>query len=137
MEQCTYFGYGPTESYVDKKEGTWLDRFEGKVEEMFEPYIYPQENSSHCGTEYCILSDGTGELKITSEKPFSFSVSEYEWEELERKEHDHELEKCGDTILHLDYYMSGVGTGSCGPEVRPEYRLTEKEFRAQFTMEWK
>ena len=137
VDRCTYFGYGPTESYVDKKEGTWLDRFEGKVEEMFEPYIFPQENSSHCGTEYCILSDGKERLKITSEKPFSFSVSEYEWEELERKNHDFELEKCGDTVLHLDYYMSGVGTGSCGPEVRPEYRLTEKNFCAQFTLAWK
>lgn len=137
MERCTYFGYGPAESYVDKKEGTWLDRFSGNVEDMFEPYIFPQENSSHCGTEYCILSDGTGEMKITSEKPFSFSVSRYEWEELERKAHDFELEECGDTVLHLDYYMSGVGTGSCGPQTRPEYRFTEKDFCAQFAIEWK
>lgn len=136
LNRCTYYGYGPGESYVDKKEGCYLDRFCAPVAEMFEDYIRPQENSSHCGTQYCILSDEETELLIASAKDFSFSVSEYAREELEEKRHHFELEKSGYTILHLDYYMSGVGTGSCGPVTRPEYRLEEKNFCFVFTLEW-
>lgn len=137
LSHCAYYGYGPLESYVDKKCGCWLDRFEAEVNEMFEDYIRPQENSSHCGTEYCILSDENVSLEITSPRPFSFNVSEYMWEELEKKKHNFELNKSDYTVLHLDYFMSGVGTGSCGPETRPEYRLTEKNFRAVFVLDWK
>lgn len=136
LNQCSYYGYGPMESYVDKKEGCYLDRFTSPVSEMFEDYIKPQENSSHCGTEYCELSDEDTLLRISSERPFSFNVSEYTREELEKKGHHFELEKSGYTILHLDYYMSGVGTGSCGPMTRPEYRLEEKEFCFEFTLDW-
>lgn len=119
-----------------KKEGCYLGRFERTVSEMFEDYIRPQENSSHCGTEYCTLSDGERELAVSS-RPFSFNVSHYEWEELERKTHHFELEESDFTILHLDYFMSGVGTGSCGPVTREEYCLTEKEFTAVFQLTWR
>lgn len=136
MDTCTYYGFGPRESYVDKKAGCYLGRFTDKVGSMFEDYIRPQENSSHCGTEYCTLTDGFAQLQATSRQPFSFQVSEYEWEELARKAHNFELEKSGFTILHLDYFMSGVGTGSCGPVTRPEYRLEEKEFTVYFELIW-
>ena len=136
MDTCTYYGFGPRESYVDKKAGCYLGRFTDKVGSMFEDYIRPQENSSHCGTEYCTLTDGFAQLQATSRHPFSFQVSEYEWEELARKAHNFELEKSGFTILHLDYFMSGVGTGSCGPVTRPEYRLEEKEFTVYFELNW-
>lgn len=136
LDTCTYFGYGPSESYVDKKAGCYRDRFTERVQEMFENYIRPQENSSHCETEYCLLSGDGAQLAVTSDRPFSFNVSEYTWEELAAKTHSFELEKAGNTILHLDYAMSGVGTGSCGPGVRPEYRLSDRKFTATFCMAW-
>ena len=67
-------------------------------------------------------------IEFASEKSFSFSVSEYTREELERKTHNFELEKSEYTVLHLDYGMTGVGTGSCGPYTYDKYRFKEKDF---------
>lgn len=75
-------------------------------------------------------------MVVTSPRPFSFQVSEYLWEELDRKTHHFQLEKSGCTVLHVDYGMGGLGTGSCGPQTRPEYWLAEKEFTFAFSIDW-
>lgn len=135
-ETCRYFGRGPFECYRDKKEGTYIGRFEAAIDDLFEDYIRPQENGSHCDTEEVELSKKGGKLSVRAKTPFSFQVSRYLWEELERKAHNFELEKSGYTVLHVDYGMSGLGTGSCGPVTRPEYRLNEKEFTFVFRVAW-
>jgi len=128
LSKCEYFGYGPTESYIDKHEGCYMDRFTDNVSNMFENYIRPQENSSHYNSEYCALMSDDTKLLFTSERSFSFSVSEYTREELENKTHNIMLEKSGYTVLHIDYGMTGLGTGSCGPFTFEQYRFKEKEF---------
>lgn len=74
LDTCTYFGFGPGESYVDKKEGCYRDRFTSRIKDMFENYIRPQENGSHCGTEYLSLTDGHTSLRISSENPSVFRL---------------------------------------------------------------
>ncbi len=105
-----------------------MDRFTDNVSNMFENYIRPQENSSHYNSEYCALMSDDTKLLFTSERSFSFSVSEYTREELENKTHNIMLEKSGYTVLHIDYGMTGLGTGSCGPFTFEQYRFKEKEF---------
>ncbi|MBR6874107.1 MAG: glycoside hydrolase family 2 [Ruminococcus sp.] len=50
LDSAEWFGYGPRESYIDKHRASYVGRFSAKVSEMYEPYIRPQENSSHFGT---------------------------------------------------------------------------------------
>lgn len=129
-----YYGYGPFESYLDKHRASTLGIYADTVENAFENYLKPQENSSHMGCRYVTLSDGGTSLTASSETPFSFNVSEYTQEELREKQHAHELKKCGDTVFCLDYKMSGVGSNSCGPQLLPKYRLDEEEFTFSFTL---
>ena len=42
--------------------------------------------------------------------------------------HNFELEECGDTVLCLDYALSGIGSNSCGPSLAPEYRFDDEAF---------
>ncbi len=132
--QVEYFGYGPYESYEDKHRASRLGVYAQSVSAMFENYLRPQENSSHMGCRYATLTDGAYSLTASSEKPFSFNVSEYTQEELKGKKHAWELTKCGDTVFCLDYRMSGVGSNSCGPQLLPQYRLDEAEFEFHFTL---
>ncbi len=126
---CNYFGYGPTESYRDKNLSTYKCSFTSDVEKMHEDYIKPQENGSHYDCEYVVLNhaDGKHQLKVTADR-FDLNVSEYSQEELASKDHNYELEKCGYTVLCVDYKNSGVGSNSCGPELLPQYRLNDAEF---------
>ena len=119
----SYYGYGPTESYCDKHQACRIGTYSAKVCEMYEPYIRPQENSSHFGTKRLTVTNGADTLEVSSGAGFSFNVSEYTQEELARKGHRHELEKCGYTVLCADFAMAGVGSNSCGPKLAEKYRV--------------
>jgi beta-galactosidase len=129
-----YFGYGPYESYIDKHRSSHIGFFEQEVSEMFEDYIFPQENSSHCGCRYLRVNNPTASsnLIVTSEQEFAFNISEYTQEELTKKAHNYELEKAPYTVVCVDYKQSGIGSNSCGPELLPQYRLEEEKFSFTF-----
>ena len=58
---------------------------------------------------------------------FSFNASHYTPENLTDAKHPYELEKKPETIIHLDYKMSGLGSNSCGPKLIDKYRLNENK----------
>lgn len=137
-DSVVYYGYGPTESYIDKHRSSYLGLFEQKVEEMHEDYIFPQENSSHWGCRYLQLNNQTSapSYVFTGGKDFSFNVSEYTQEELTKKNHNYELEKSPYTVVCLDYKQSGIGSNSCGPELLHQYRLAEAQLECSFTIQF-
>ncbi|MBR1864783.1 MAG: glycoside hydrolase family 2 [Ruminococcus sp.] len=136
-ENVRYFGYGPNESYIDKHRSSYMGTFCARVSEMYEPYLRPQENSSHWNTGELTVSGGSGTVRLTSDNGFSFSVSEYTQEELAAKRHAYELEKSGYTVLCADFAMSGVGTNSCGPVLMEKYRVPMKGLKSSITFEIK
>lgn len=132
-KKVKYFGYGPIESYNDKKAAAYPAVFKSDVADLFEDYIVPQENGSHCGCRYMSLSNGVNEIYITG-RDFSFNASYYTIEELTEKCHDYELEESGNTELCIDYRQSGIGSNSCGPELKEEERV-QGEFEFEFGIE--
>lgn len=127
-DQARYFGYGPQESYVDKHQSSWLGRFSTTAAQNHQDYLRPQENGSHWGCrELRVYGGGLG-LEVAAAKPFSFNLSPYTQEQLTQATHNYRLEPCGETVLCLDYAMSGIGSNSCGPALAPSYRLEERAF---------
>ena len=125
FENVSYYGYGPNESYIDKRRSSYLGRFESTVSDMHEDYIRPQENGSHYGCIEVSLSTGSDSINISG-SGFSFNASHYTQEELALKKHNFELEESGYTILCIDAQMAGVGSNSCGPALKQKYRSTDR-----------
>lgn len=136
-DKVVYFGYGPTESYVDKHHACRFDRFECDADGLYEPYLKPQENGSHYGCTEVSVSGGGRKVDVCAGAPFSFNLSHYTQEELTEKKHRHELTKADDTVLCVDLAQSGVGSRSCGPELMDKYRVNGTHFEAtlQFVFE--
>ncbi|MNB70350.1 Evolved beta-galactosidase subunit alpha [compost metagenome] len=134
-EEVEYFGKGPHESYIDKGRSTKTGKYLTTVDDLFEDYIMPQENGSHNETEWVIVSSELGMgLRFDSGTPFSFNASHYTPEDLTEAGHNYELSRRPETIVHLDYRMSGVGSNSCGPALLAPYRLDEKEFEFELSI---
>lgn len=130
-----YLGYGPSASYCDKRRASYYGEFMSDVSTMHEDYIKPQENSSHYGTTYLDVGRiRDASLIVRGEKPFSFNVSEYTQEELTSKAHNFELEKSPYTVLCIDSHMSGIGSGSCGPQLHEKYQVNETRLHLDFTI---
>lgn len=117
----TYLGYGAGESYIDKHQATKLGIYSTTAGENHVDYLKPQENGSHYGCFY-VQNDM---IRVESGQPFSFNLSPYTQEELTQKKHSYELVCSGYDVLCIDYKMSGIGSNSCGPNLKPQYRLIE------------
>lgn len=129
------------ESYPDKKNYAYKDYSSFSVDEDFTNYTVPQECGSRADTDWFIVSDkgAVGNLrniKISSDKAFSFSVLPYSTLELNAAAHNWQLGKSKKNTVCVDYKMSGVGSNSCGPELDERYRLSEKKIDFSFNIEF-
>ena len=132
VKDAEYFGYGPFESYIDKRRASRKDLFRDTVKGMYEPYLKPQENGSRYGCTYLCLSGRDGGVRVSG-ADFSFNASEYTQEELTRKQHAFELEKSGYTVLCVDRRQAGIGSNSCGPRLLKQYELRDDlGFKVEF-----
>ena len=125
FEAVEYVGYGPYESYIDKRRASFKDTFADTVSELHEDYLKPKENGSHWGCEELTLTSATGAKLHVFGDDFSFNASHYTEEELTLKKHNFELTECGHTVLCLDGEMAGIGTNSCGPKLQKKYQTTD------------
>ena len=131
-QKVTYLGYGPGGSYVDFRQAQSYGCYTAEVAD-YEPFIFPQENHSHWGTEWLML----GDLAVkTQDKPFSFNASCYSQEQLDRARHNYELVPEAHTVLCLDARMSGLGSGSCGPQLAEQYQVNEETFSFDWLLQF-
>lgn len=127
-EHVEYFGYGPHESYVDKHRSTRKSRFDTTVDFSHENYLKPQENGSHYKTEWATVSNSLGMgLLFIGMDDFSFNVSHYTPHDLTNASHPFKLKRREETIVNIDYGLSGIGSNSCGPELLHAYRLSQSD----------
>lgn len=132
LENVTYYGLGPVENYIDKKHAAYHGLFEDTVSGLHEDYIRPQENGAHGDCDYVVLESNDMKVTVVSTEGFSFNASHYTQEELTQKAHNFELEKCGSTVLCIDYRHNGIGSASCGPELLSKYRLVDETIDFSF-----
>ena len=115
----------------------------GKVEEQFENHIMPQENGNKTDVRWVALTNirGTG-LLIDGEDVINTSARHYTDENLTEAAHTNELKRIDEIVLNIDHLVSGVGSGSCGPQTLEQYRVKPRptsftvRFRAFSKDEW-
>jgi beta-galactosidase len=129
FEKFTWFGRGPYESYVDRKEACFESVYNSTVSEQWENYVVPQETGNKEDVRWISLRNdsGAGLLFIAPEK-MSASATHYKPEDIyanrnNRKKHPYELTFSDHTIVSLNALMRGLGNASCGPDVMPQYEL--------------
>lgn len=127
----SYVGYGPHESYADKHHLAQYGKFCASLNDEY-VYLRPQEANSHWHTQSVEIAD----MRFSADRLFSFNYSAYSVEELMAARHSYDLKRGGDTKLILDYGMSGVGSGSCGPKLNARYALTEKDVAIRYFVEF-
>ena len=133
MEQMSYYGKGPHENYADLSHHVKVGKYESTVTDQYEPYVMPQEHGNHVGVKYLAVRDDRGAgLEFGTDTSFECNVSHYTSEQLTVATHNHKLTPSKQTIVRVDYKVSGIGSSSCGPELLEKYRLAEKEFNFSF-----
>ncbi len=133
FEHFSWYGRGPHENYPDKKESALIGVYKGSVDEQFENYVFPQENGNKCEVRWASLTNTNDMgLLFVGLPEFNISVSHYKVENLAKARHTYELVKCNETIINIDYALSGLGSASCGPDVLDKYKLKPDEIEFSF-----
>ncbi len=135
-ENMRYFGYGPYESYVDKRLASRMGEFASTVHDSYEPYVFPQENSTHYNTKWAIVSSvaGHGLMFTKTEAPFHFGATHYPSGLLTETNHHYELIPEKETTVNIDYRQSGIGSNSCGPGLADRWRVKDEKFVFEFAI---
>ena len=129
MEQLTWFGRGPWDSYRDRKEACLPDIYESTVTDQYEEYIMPQEHGTKQEVRWIALNneDGLGLLFVAPDQMAASAVhfrpEDNYTNRDNRSKHTYQFKTCATTVVSLDAATRGLGNASCGPDVMEKYEL--------------
>jgi beta-galactosidase len=122
LRNVKWFGRGPQENYPDRKSGYRTGEYQATVEEMYEPYLIPQDYGLRTDTRWVSITgnDGSG-LEFMGNRLFNFSAQPYSTDNLTKALYTYQLHLFDGITFNLDYATSGVGCTAAG--VFPEYQV--------------
>lgn len=128
LDRFTWYGRGPHESYIDRKESARIGVYIGSVDDHFVNYIMPQENGNKSDVQWATLTDLRGLGFMVIGMPLlNVSAHHYTASDLTEAQHTYELMRRNEVILNMDILQSGLGSNSCGPGPLPQYLIEPKE----------
>ena len=150
MEQISWYGRGPFESYWDRKTAAKIGIYTSEVGDLYWPYLRPQENGNRTDVRWLALYSREKKhgilIKGLPTIDFSAHHSRMEdFESLERTDgrhqngvsvknrHTTDVVKRDLTSLNIDYRQMGVGgDNSWGARTHKEYRLEGSTYSYSF-----
>lgn len=142
MDESEFYGRGPVENYIDRKESQRVGIYRQSADEQFYPYIRPQETGTKSDIRWWRQTDDAGcGVKIISDSLFSASALHYDISMLDdgdkkHQRHPSQLTKSKYTVLCIDGAQMGVGgINSWGAIPLPQHRLQPVDRIFTFTIE--
>lgn len=129
MEQLSWFGRGPWDSYVDRKEACLPAIYKSTVTDQYEEYILPQEHGTKQEVRWMSVTNGEGQgLLFVAPDQMAASAVYFRPEDNytnsnTRSKHTYEFRTCSTAVVNLDAVTRGLGNNSCGPDVLDKYEL--------------
>jgi len=136
LAHVTWYGRGPHENYIDRKDGARFGLYERPVSNLYFPYVKPQENGNRSDVYWLTImnSESIG-LLVIGDPTFEFSATHYSMENLTKAKHTTDIEDAPFTTLNIDYRQAGLGgDNSWQPRTHPEYQLRSGQYSFSYTI---
>ena len=129
FENIEYLGYGPGENMIDFREHTTFGTYKTMVNDMDEFYIKPQDYGVRTGVRKLSITDadGVGLMICNPDRDLSFTARHFTQALMQRSMHRDDLHSENTTAIDIDGFLRGTGTGSCGPDVLPQYAVDGRQ----------
>jgi len=136
LDCVAWFGRGPHETYPDRRRAGRVGRWQATLDELFTPYVRPQESGGRADVRWISLVDAAGRgLRLTLDEPRQVSATRHRAEDLATATHHGELVPRSAAVVHLDAAHRGLGTASCGPDTLPGYLVGPGTYRWSWVLE--
>ncbi len=135
MRRVTWYGLGPHENYIDRNESARLGRWTADVDDLYVPYIFPQENGGRSEVRWAAITNDHGHGLLAMASPtMTLTALPFTTEALDAAKHTHELRVADSVIVSLDHAVCGLGSASCGPRPLDQYILRPVETTFTFRL---
>ena len=145
LRNVEWYGRGPQENYWDRNLGAAVAIYKSKVDDMWFPYVEPQETGNRTDTRWIAFTDDSGfGLKAVGMPLLSFSAWPFRMSELQHEKapvnighkHSAEIVNSEDITVNLDYRQMGVGgDDSWGAPIHKEFSLPAVPYDYKFRLE--
>lgn len=137
-----WYGHGPGENYPDSLKANPVGHYRAQVDDMFTPYVFPQDCANREGVRWVALRSSHGDgLMVTrpvgtdpSASPFSFSAWPYTCEDIDDARHSCDLVPRDTVTVNINDRVLGLGSNSWGSEVLDSYRIRFERFAFAFSL---
>jgi len=130
FKKVAWYGRGPHENYIDRKEGAAIGIYEKTVADMHTPYIRPQENGYRTDTRWISLKNEQQQtIEIEGIRPFGFSALQHTIADVDEglektNRHTIDVPQRPNIYLNIDYKQMGVGgDDTWGAPVHNKYKI--------------
>ncbi|WP_372753249.1 glycoside hydrolase family 2 TIM barrel-domain containing protein [Labilibaculum sp.] len=140
FEVVSWLGRGPQENYADRYTSAFVGKYKATIDELYYPYIRPQENGYRTDVNSLELSDGKHGVKIDAKTQFCMQAQFYEHEDYgnapkREARHQYDMQKRDYIVLNIDYGQMGVGGDtSWGQTPHQIYQLLRREYQWSYTL---
>ena len=145
LRNVEWYGRGPQENYWDRNLGAAVGIYKDKVDNLWFPYVEPQETGNRTDIRWVSFTDDQGfGLKATGMPLLNFSAWPFRMSELEHEKtpvnlghrHSSEIVPSDDITVNLDHQQMGVGgDDSWGAPVHKEFSLPATRYEYKFLLE--
>ena len=90
MNRVKYYGRGPGENYLDRLAGSKVGIYSTTAEDMYYPYVRPQENGHRTDTRWVAFTTGGRGLLVVADETIGFnslrnSIEDFDSEEAKNR----------------------------------------------------
>lgn len=126
LDTLSYFGKGPHENYNDRSRGADVGYYSANVDDLFENYIRPQDCGNRMDVRFATLTGenaDVGLMFVGEGNLLQVSASHYLPDSINYYKHLYQCPKSENTVLNIDYLVTGVGSAACGSRPLPKYQI--------------
>ena len=142
MDRSTFYGRGPIENYVDRKQSQHLGIYTLSADQQYYPYIRPQETGTKTDMRWWQQTDAQGfGLRVEAigkwfnASALHYSVASLDEGDEKHQRHSPQVQKDAATWLYLDKAHYGIGgTDSWGALPLQPYQLRYEDMTFKFSL---
>ncbi len=108
-DSLQYLGRGPHENYIDRMQSADLGLHRLSIEELYVPYLKPQEHGERTGVRFAKLSGGPRTITLEADSEMELNVCPWSVKTLEETAHGYELPKSDTLFVKAVARQMGVG----------------------------
>jgi len=140
FEQVNWYGRGPMENYWDRKTAADVGLYQSTVDDLYVPYVRPQENGYRSDVRRVAFSNKKGQgIEFVADYLLGFGAERYSIDEYAFEkgvnQHPNELKASDSLYIKIDHRQRGVaGTDSWRSSPLYQYTIPWRDYQYSFRL---